>query len=147
MKKGIKWIIGLVGILIVVNYVVFIGVYNFVGPYLNINNVEYRDGGYIVTNGECQEKVQVNGLSMYPTLQIVDFVMVDKCYNVKSLKIADIIRFEYGDKIYVHRVINIDFENEIIKTKGDNNIFADKKIQFDDYSGRIYWISSNRDFK
>ena len=137
----------LVVILVIVNYLFFVRAYNPIGPYFNIKNINYREGEYIITNAECHEKIETRGISMYPTIQLRDFVAFNKCYNVKNLKRGDVIGFEYDDKLVFHRVINIDYENELLKTKGDNNIFPDRKIKFDDYYGRVCWISSNEDFK
>ena len=76
--------------------------------------------------------------SMEPTINIGDTVIVDKSYqkHLEKLKNGDILVFKNGQKIYVHRIINIDNieENYYIKTKGD------RKEQIEDS-----WIVTNKD--
>lgn len=51
-----------------------------------------------------------------------------------EIKVGDIISFNFGDKIIVHRVIKIgeDEAGTYFITKGDNNKYADEKIRFSD---------------
>lgn len=76
--------------------------------------------------------------SMEPTINIGDAVIVDKRYqkHLDKLKIGDILVFKNGQKIYVHRIVNIDHreKNYYINTKGD------RKEQIEDS-----WIVTNKD--
>lgn len=67
--------------------------------------------------------VMVASGSMEPTIKIGDAVLIDKSYqkNIDKLQIGDILAFNVGKKIYVHRIIDIQNEkgNYSIKTKGD----------------------------
>lgn len=61
--------------------------------------------------------------SMTPTIEVGDVVIVDKIYQKKleKLRNGDILVFKYKNKIYTHRIINIEKHNSeyFIKTKGD----------------------------
>ena len=76
--------------------------------------------------------------SMEPTINVGDVVIVDKIYKkqLKKLNKGDILVFKNGNKIYVHRIVNIDNieGNYYINTKGD------RKGQIEDS-----WIVTNKD--
>jgi signal peptidase I len=61
--------------------------------------------------------------SMSPTINVGDIIIVDKGVkdNLDSLNIGDVLVFKMNDKIYTHRIIKIDKENNLlsISTKGD----------------------------
>lgn len=67
--------------------------------------------------------VMVASGSMEPTIKIGDAVIIDKSYqkHIDRLQVGDILAFNVGKKIYVHRIIDIQNENGNynIKTKGD----------------------------
>lgn len=76
--------------------------------------------------------------SMEPTINVGDAVIVDKSYqkHLDKLDKGDVLVFKNGDKIYVHRIVNIDNieGNYYINTKGD------RKGQIEDS-----WIVTNKD--
>lgn len=76
--------------------------------------------------------------SMKPTINIGDAVIVDKSYkkHLDKLKEGDVLVFKNGNKIYVHRIINIEHtdNNYYINTKGD------RKEQLEDS-----WVVTNKD--
>lgn len=61
--------------------------------------------------------------SMSPTIEIGDLVIIDKTYqdNLDRLKVGDVLVFKVKEKIYTHRIISIEKENDkySIFTKGD----------------------------
>ena len=76
--------------------------------------------------------------SMEPTINIGDAVIVDKSYqkHLDKLNEGDVLVFKIGNKIYVHRIINIENQNGNynINTKGD------RKGQIEDN-----WVVTNKD--
>jgi len=61
--------------------------------------------------------------SMEPTIEIGDLILVDKSYQkeLSKLKVDDILVFKENNKIYTHRIIDIEVNGEdySISTKGD----------------------------
>lgn len=61
--------------------------------------------------------------SMSPTIEIGDLVIIDKTYqdHLDKLKVGDVLVFKVKEKIYTHRIIDIEKENSNynIFTKGD----------------------------
>ena len=49
-----------------------------------------------------------------------------------SIKVGDIVTFEYQNRLVVHRVVSIGHDSigKYFITKGDNNFFSDDKIRF-----------------
>lgn len=66
--------------------------------------------------------------SMYPALMAGDIIVVEGI-DWRELKVGDVILFKrpYGDKIIVHRIIEILDEGGsiVFRTKGDNNLYPD----------------------
>lgn len=61
--------------------------------------------------------------SMYPNIQKGDIVIIEKC-SIDEIKEKDIIEYQDGNKIIVHRVERIEYNKKgekIYITKGDNN--------------------------
>jgi len=54
--------------------------------------------------------------------------------NSNQIEIGDIVSFRFGDMLIVHRVVEkgLDSEGIYFITQGDNNVFADDKIRFED---------------
>ena len=54
--------------------------------------------------------------------------------NADAIGIGDIVSFRFGGSLIVHRVVEkgIDSEGVYFITQGDNNVFADDKIRFED---------------
>ncbi len=70
--------------------------------------------------------------SMHPVIEKGDVVVIEKIENddYSVLKKGDVIAFQYGDTIVVHRLINIvqDREEYFFYTKGDANNDADNFV-------------------
>ena len=54
--------------------------------------------------------------------------------NSDQIEVGDIVSFRFGGKLIVHRVVEkgLDEEGMYFITQGDNNIFSDEKIRFED---------------
>jgi len=54
--------------------------------------------------------------------------------NADEIGVGDIVSFRFGGGLIVHRVVEkgIDSEGVYFITQGDNNVFADDKIRFED---------------
>ena len=54
--------------------------------------------------------------------------------NSDQIEVGDIVSFRFGGKLIVHRVVEkgLDEEGIYFITQGDNNIFSDDKIRFED---------------
>jgi signal peptidase len=81
----------------------------------------------------------VSSGSMIPTLNVGDYIVV-KAEPFDSLSEGDIIVFYSPwnrDEIIVHRIYAINYEQEIIRTKGDNNNYVDPwSVTKEDYIGK-----------
>jgi signal peptidase len=62
--------------------------------------------------------------SMEPIIYKGDAIVLSKVTDKSELKVDDIIAYEDGDTIIVHRIIKINDDNTYI-TKGDNNATRD----------------------
>jgi signal peptidase len=81
-----------------------------------------------------KELFKIISNSMYPILKKGDVAIVERI-GFEEIKIGDIIAFKIEDKIFIHRVVII--RNNIITTKGDNNLYNDNvKISFANYIGK-----------
>lgn len=83
----------------------------------------------------------VNGTSMYPFLNNGEKVRVEPIANYQDIHINDVIvYYKFPQHLTVHRVIDMEINaNNIlyIKTKGDNNKYADKYyVEFKDIIGK-----------
>ena len=54
--------------------------------------------------------------------------------NSDQIEVGDIVSFRFGDSLIVHRVVEkgMDGNGVYFITQGDNNIFSDDKIRFED---------------
>lgn len=74
--------------------------------------------------------------SMEPTFATGDLIVVRECENVE---LDDIVVYQQGGNLVVHRVIDIDGES--ITTQGDANNVADEPIQRSAVKGTVwFWI-------
>ena len=71
--------------------------------------------------------------SMEKELSVNDLVIIKK---TNDYTIDDVVAFDAGDKIVVHRIIRID-DNGIITTKGDANEDEDPSISVDKIKGEV----------
>jgi len=70
--------------------------------------------------------------SMEPTLSVDDLIFVQR---VRSCKEGEIVVFQDGDQLVVHRVISASGAN--LQTQGDANSMADRPITMDEVKGRV----------
>jgi len=89
----------------------------------------------------------VSSGSMEPVLQINDVLIVRDGGSWHDLKVGDVIVFnrpEGGDRVIVHRIVEIDPSHTTIRTKGDANPSSipgtDFPIRKDDYIGRVVYV-------
>lgn len=74
--------------------------------------------------------------SMEPEFSEGDLIVVKEA---QQYKLDDIVVFQDGNSLVVHRIINID--GETITTKGDANIAADQPIDVSAIKGKVwFWI-------
>jgi len=83
----------------------------------------------------------VKSNSMYPTLQIGDFILIKRNNDYKK---GDIITYDYESNYLVtHRII--EKNNNFFITKGDNNNSEDDKfIQLDNIKGKVILILNRK---
>ena len=74
--------------------------------------------------------------SMEPIIYTGDAVVLSKVKEDTELKVDDIVAYEEGDKIIVHRIIEI--KDDYYITKGDNNNTRDKRnIKREEIKGKF----------
>ncbi len=72
--------------------------------------------------------------SMEPTLNVNDLVIVK---TADSFEVGDIVVFQQGDSLVIHRIIEIDTEEFRIKTQGDANNVDDGWISASAIKGKF----------
>lgn len=85
--------------------------------------------------------------SMIPTLDSNSLAITEKILFVETLKVGDIVTYKvtnpnsqlFGESI-IHRIYSIDYKNQIIRAKGDNNEKCDPEIKFSQITGRVFCI-------
>ena len=92
----------------------------------------------------------VSSSSMVPTLEVNDVLVVRDGGSWNQLKVGDIIVFDRpdgGDRVIVHRVIEIDDRTDgerIVRTKGDANPASipgtDYPIREENYIGTVIYV-------
>ena len=67
--------------------------------------------------------IGVGSGSMYPKIKKGDAVIIHKIKSAKELKVGQVIAFKSGNKVYVHRLIQIEKKDNKVyyRTKGDAN--------------------------
>lgn len=78
--------------------------------------------------------------SMNPIIKKGDAVMIDQKILVNDLKTGDIIAYKKDNLIIIHRIVNVNIEDDIVifSTKGDaNNTEDDIKLSIDDIKGKV----------
>ncbi|TLX75179.1 hypothetical protein E9993_09765 [Labilibacter sediminis] len=75
--------------------------------------------------------IPVYGLSMFPFYLPGDLVRVEKAKS-HNLKIGSVVVFLSKKRLVAHRLLKIDFENNIALTKGDGLQKFDSSINVDD---------------
>ena len=102
----------------------------------NYYDVEYRNEGrglILRINNPCIVIWESTGESMKPYIDKESLAIIDTCYPPENLMIGDIIVYdaEYSTKNIHHRIIDIDYDKEWIRTQGDNNKYKDDFVSFD----------------
>lgn len=69
----------------------------------------------------------------------VGSIVVTKKIDFEKLSIDDDISFIYDGKVITHRITKIDYENEIVNTKGTQNIKEEEGINKDDILGKVFF--------
>ena len=76
--------------------------------------------------------------SMEPTLSVNDLVVVTKTDNIE---IGDIVVFQQGNDLIIHRVIEKNVEENRIVTQGDANNVDDGSIPMSAVKGKaVFWV-------
>ena len=79
---------------------------------------------YLTSNAFRFSSLAIGSESMAKVINKGDIVIIDK--NNKKIKVGDVIAFEQGGRIIVHRVVNIlDYDDKMYITKGDANNNSD----------------------
>lgn len=129
IKKDIEKITILFALIIVLTFLVFISLLSFI-----YNKYE------IETTKDCIKQTHSTGNSMLPTIENISNQLVNICIQGDELRVGDIIiyfSYQNGEKIYLlHRITYIDYEEEIIITRGDNNKYYDNEFGFNRVYGR-----------
>jgi signal peptidase len=92
----------------------------------------------------------VSSGSMVPVLKVNDVLIVRDGGSWQNLKIGDIIVFNRpigGDRVIVHRIVDIDIDADgarIVRTRGDANPASipgtDYPIRQDNYIGKVIYV-------
>lgn len=79
-----------------------------------------------------------------PTIPKDSMVMVHELSyeQARDLKVGDVITFHQDGVLKVHRIVEINVDDETIKTKGDANQLPDSPISFSDVSGKVVGVSA-----
>jgi len=111
----------------------------------NYYNVEYSNEGKglsLEINNPCIEVWESSGLSMKPYWDNNTLGIFDTCYPKENLQVGDIIVYngELDSTIRPHhRIIDIDYKKEWVRTQGDNpktNPKPDDFVSFDRIVGK-----------
>jgi hypothetical protein len=116
--------------------------WNFTGYHINSAPSDFIDENQIeVFSDKIIIHVDNAGISKYadtgsmkPTLDEYSNGIRIVPNNEEDIHIGDIITFQEGNNLIIHRVINIgkDEKGTFFITKGDNNTVSDGKIRFSD---------------
>ena len=109
---------------------------SFIEEYLISSNLSDETIKLFYEHINCLELYETVGNSMNAS-NAGTIIMVDMCYPVDELEVGDIIIFRTDDELINHRIIYLDFDNDVLVTKGDNNDHIDGLINFDQYYGKI----------
>ena len=79
--------------------------------------------------------------SMSPYINKGDAVLIDKKVLIKDMKKGDVVAYQNGDKVIIHRIVKIDKNADgviIVDTKGDANNTSDNvELKDDDIIGKM----------
>lgn len=67
-----------------------------------------------------------------------DLIITKTVYSLEDLKVYDVISFiDNNERLICHRIVEIDYEDNIIWTQGDANNVRDGVISFEDVKGLV----------
>jgi len=80
--------------------------------------------------------------SMIPTLDVGHNIIKVPINNQNELQVGDIISFKYENIIILHRIVEINFDNNgwYVRTKGDNGPIDKPKVRFEQITGVVVGI-------
>ena len=105
------------------------------GVNLYLTNAQVLTGNQLPMPFGYGSAVVLSG-SMEPTFSTGDLIVVEEC---EEIAVDDIVVYQQGSSLVVHRVIAIDGESVI--TQGDANNVADAPVQRSAVKGRVmFWI-------
>lgn len=127
-KASVKWITILSRVLLVVCGVA-------IGLNFYLYNAQMVAGNQLPMPFGYGSAVVLSG-SMEPTFYTGDLIVVEEC---EEIAVDDIVVYQQGSSLVVHRVIALDGENVI--TQGDANNIADAPIHRAAVKGKVmFWI-------
>ena len=160
MKKKYKLLAGGILLILILASSYFLGFYSGkksfkeTGLIINENNISYSkhfDNYYGFNYGNDEKGVffeivnpcltfeKVIGESMQPYYNDEAIIIVDTCFSPKNLEVGDVILFYFDwnqtSKLH-HRIIDIDYQKELILTQGDNLDNFDEFITFNQIYGK-----------
>ena len=74
--------------------------------------------------------------SMEPTLHVNDLVFIKKA---TTFDVKDIVVYQAGSTLVIHRIIEKNDENRTVITKGDNNDADDGEIPLESVKGKMFF--------
>ena len=77
----------------------------------------------------------VEGVSMEPTLQSGDLVLVIRRVSPDDIDLGDVIVYRRGRTLIIHRVVRV--EDGVMITKGDNNWLPDPPVGASEIVGKV----------
>jgi len=108
-------------------------------PYYGLYYQNDQQGITLQIQNPCLTFVKISGQSMLPYYNNETISLIDTCFPPDKLKIGDVIIFYYDWNMTTtlhHRVVDINYEKEWIKTRGDNLKDEDNFINFNQVLGK-----------
>ena len=90
-------------------------------------------------------RVRVDGISMLPAIRPRDVVLIGHC-TIEQIRIADVVLFTVGSRLFVHRVVRIGSGHSgppFVVTKGDTHSQEDLPIASSQLLGRVLALWRN----
>lgn len=107
--------------------------------YYGINYGNNENGVFFEIQNPCLVFRKVVGQSMIPYYNNETIILIDTCFLPENLKIGDVILYYYDWNMTTtvhHRIVDINYPKEWIKTKGDNLNQTDNFINFNQIFGK-----------
>lgn len=135
-KTRTKLIVAVVVVLVVLSSALVV-LYKFNGNSLDLSNREVR---LIPTSSMDGERTEYP----IPTIPKDSLVMIEKLGqdDLDSIKVGDVICFDYSGIYIVHRVVEIDEVGKKFITHGDNNSPSNREsVDFEQVRGKVVGVS------